>query len=231
MTRPVPPAALRRLAPALLAACLCTALPTMAQSAASALVELHLPAGPLHASLNALARQSGIQLLFAADSVNGRSAPALNGRYAPREALQRLLQGHDLTLQERSPGVFVVSATAAQAEARPNATARPAAPANPTSLARVTVSASTARMPQGETAMPNTITVLTREDIAQQLALGSDVSRVLSSQIPAFAPAREKMSNYGETMRGRGILYMVDGVPQSTPCVTAHGIRTPSTRR
>ncbi|KAG1361683.1 hypothetical protein G6F61_014200 [Rhizopus arrhizus] len=53
--------------------------------------------------------------------------------------------------------------------------------------------------------------------VAQQLALGSDVSRVLSSQIPAFAPAREKMSNYGETMRGRGILYMVDGVPQSTP--------------
>ena len=219
MTRPVPPAALRRLAPALLAACLCAALPVAAQTRAPATVELHLPAGPLQASLNALARQSGIQLLFAADSTRGRSAPALEGRYTPRDALQRLLAGHALTLQERSPGVFVVSAAAAPAPAPAKAStpARATPAAGPTSLARVTVSASTARMPQGETAMPNTITVLTREDIAQQLALGSDVSRVLSAQIPAFAPAREKMSNYGESMRGRGILYMVDGVPQSTP--------------
>ncbi|MDR2961821.1 MAG: TonB-dependent receptor [Stenotrophomonas sp.] len=219
MTRPVPPAALRRLAPALLAACLCAALPVAAQTRAPATVELHLPAGPLQASLNALARQSGIQLLFAADSTRGRSAPALEGRYTPRDALQRLLAGHALTLQERSPGVFVVSAAAAPAPApaKASAPARATPAAGPTSLARVTVSASTARMPQGETAMPNTITVLTREDIAQQLALGSDVSRVLSAQIPAFAPAREKMSNYGESMRGRGILYMVDGVPQSTP--------------
>lgn len=219
MTRPVPPAALRRLAPTLLAACLCAALPATAQTAASAPVELHLPAGPLQASLTALARQSGIQLLFAADSVSGRSAPAVDGRYTPREALQRLLAGQGLAMQERSPGVFVVSAAPAPAKPRIPARAASSAPssASTTSLARVTVSASTARMPQGETAMPNTITVLTREDIAQQLALGSDVSRVLSSQIPAFAPAREKMSNYGETMRGRGILYMVDGVPQSTP--------------
>ncbi|PTA72867.1 MULTISPECIES: TonB-dependent receptor [unclassified Stenotrophomonas] len=219
MTRPVPPAALRRLAPALLAACLCAALPVAAQTRAPATVELHLPAGPLPASLNALARQSGIQLLFAADSTRGRSAPALEGRYTPRDALQRLLAGHALTLQERSPGVFVVSAAAAPAPAPAKAStpARATPAAGPTSLARVTVSASTARMPQGETAMPNTITVLTREDIAQQLALGSDMSRVLSAQIPAFAPAREKMSNYGESMRGRGILYMVDGVPQSTP--------------
>ncbi|WP_409460041.1 TonB-dependent receptor domain-containing protein [Stenotrophomonas maltophilia] len=219
MTRPVPPAALRRLAPALLAACLYAALPVAAQTRAPATVELHLPAGPLQASLNALARQSGIQLLFAADSTRGRSAPALEGRYTPRDALQRLLAGHALTLQERSPGVFVVSAAAAPAPApaKASAPARATPAAGPTSLARVTVSASTARMPQGETAMPNTITVLTREDIAQQLALGSDVSRVLSAQIPAFAPAREKMSNYGESMRGRGILYMVDGVPQSTP--------------
>lgn len=218
MTHRVPPAALRRLAPTLLAACLGAGLPAAAHAAASAAVELHLPAGPLQASLNTLARQTGIQLLFAADSVSGRSAPALDGRYTPRDALQRLLAGHGLALQERSPGVFVVTAAAA---ARPSAPLRPAAsappPAAPTSLGRVTVSASTARMPQGETAMPNTITVLTHEDIQQQLALGSDVSRVLSSQIPAFAPAREKMSNYGESMRGRGILYMVDGVPQSTP--------------
>lgn len=136
MTRPFPPAALRRLAPTLLAAGLFAALPVAAQTHAPPAVELHLPAGPLQASLNALARQSGIQLLFAADSVDGRSAPALQGRYAPREALQRLLQGHDLTLKERAPGVFVVSALASAAPANASAPARPATKANPTSLAR-----------------------------------------------------------------------------------------------
>ncbi|OBU47850.1 TonB-dependent receptor domain-containing protein [Stenotrophomonas maltophilia] len=216
MTRPVPPAALRRVTPALLAACLCAALPAAAQPSAPAAVELHLPAGPLQQSLTALAQQSGIQLLFAADSVRGRQAPALEGRHVPRDALQRLLAGQGLVMEERSPGIFVLRGAAPASIGTP-ARAASAPAAAPTSLARVTVSASTARMPQGETAMPNTITVLTREDIAQQLALGSDVSRVLSAQIPAFAPAREKMSNYGESMRGRGILYMVDGVPQSTP--------------
>ncbi|KAG1185030.1 hypothetical protein G6F35_014963 [Rhizopus arrhizus] len=128
-------------------------------------MELHLPAGPLQASLNTLARQSGIQLLFAADSVSGRTAPALDGRYTPRDALQRLLAGQGLALQERSPGVFVVSAAAAPAPAKANAPARAPAAATPTSLARVTVSASTARMPQGETAMANTITVLARGSV------------------------------------------------------------------
>ncbi|WP_251278665.1 STN domain-containing protein, partial [Enterobacter hormaechei] len=86
-----------------------------------------------------LARQSGIQLLFAADSVSGRTAPALDGRYTPRDALQRLLAGQGLALQERSPGVFVVSAAAAPAPAKANAPARAPAAATPTSLARVTV--------------------------------------------------------------------------------------------
>lgn len=56
MTRPVSPAALRRLAPSLLAACLCAALPAAAQAAAPAPMELHLPAGPLQASLNKIGR-------------------------------------------------------------------------------------------------------------------------------------------------------------------------------
>ena len=215
MTRPASPLALRRLAPTLLAVALGAAVPAWAQGPAPT-VHVQQAAGPLQQSLTAVARQAGVQLLFAADSVAGRQAAAIDGRYTPREALQRLLGGHGLVLEERSPGVFVVRSASAPAASAPVPAASAQAPAA-TSLARVTVSASTARMPQGETAMPNTITVLTREDIQQQLALGADVSRVLSAQIPAFAPAREKMSNYAESMRGRGILYMVDGVPQSTP--------------
>ncbi|KFL35761.1 TonB-dependent receptor [Arenimonas donghaensis] len=84
-------------------------------------------------------------------------------------------------------------------------------------LDEVTVSASTSRMPWSEAALPNTITVIDRAQLEQQLALTNDLSQVLANLIPAFAPSRQKMTSFGESLRGRQPLYMVDGVPQSTP--------------
>ncbi len=84
-------------------------------------------------------------------------------------------------------------------------------------LDRVVVSASTIRLPYSDAALPNTITVIDGEQLARQLALTQDLSQVLANLIPAFAPSRQKMSSFGESLRGRQPLYMVDGVPQSTP--------------
>ncbi|HET7656205.1 MAG TPA: TonB-dependent receptor [Luteimonas sp.] len=86
-----------------------------------------------------------------------------------------------------------------------------------TELGKVTVSASTSRLPDSEAALPNTITVITAEELQEQLAVTRDLSQVLANLIPAFAPSRQKMSSFGESLRGRQPLYMVDGVPQSTP--------------
>ncbi|HEY0662117.1 MAG TPA: TonB-dependent receptor [Lysobacter sp.] len=84
-------------------------------------------------------------------------------------------------------------------------------------LDRVTVSASTSRLPYSEAALPNTITVIDQAQLQQQLALTQDISQVLSNLIPAFSPSRQKLSSFGESLRGRQPLYMIDGVPQSTP--------------
>lgn len=84
-------------------------------------------------------------------------------------------------------------------------------------LDRVTVSASTSRVPDSDAALPNTITIIDRRALEQQLAVTSDLSQVLSNLIPAFAPPRQKLTSFGESLRGRKPLYMVDGVPQSTP--------------
>ncbi len=86
-----------------------------------------------------------------------------------------------------------------------------------TDLDRVVVSASTSRLPDSEAALPNTITVIDRAQLEQQLALTQDLSQVLANLIPAFAPSRQKLTSFGESLRGRQPLYMVDGVPQSTP--------------
>ncbi len=92
-----------------------------------------------------------------------------------------------------------------------------ATPAAVTDLSKVTVSASTSRLPDSDAALPNTITVITAEELQEQLAVTRDLSQVLANLIPAFAPSRQKMSSFGESLRGRQPLYMVDGVPQSTP--------------
>ncbi len=204
---------LSRLRGGLLALALCSALPVGAQSPETA-SPLQLPAGSLEQALNTLARQTGIQVLFASAVVSGRQSPAVTGHYLPAQAMALLTRGQGLVVRQRSPGIYVVTTAATAAS-----TAAAAQTEHPgtTDLARLTVSASTARMPLGENAMPNTITVISRHDLEQQLALGSDISSLISSQVAAFAPAREKLSNYGESMRGRGILYMIDGVPQSTP--------------
>ncbi len=65
--------------------------------------------------------------------------------------------------------------------------------------------------------VPATITVIEQEQLKSQLAVTQDLSQILGNLIPAFSPSRQKLTANGETLRGREPLYMIDGVPQSTP--------------
>ena len=65
--------------------------------------------------------------------------------------------------------------------------------------------------------IPNTVTVIDTAALEEQLAIHNDISTVLGNLIPSFAPSRQKMTNAGESLRGRKPLYMIDGIPQSSP--------------
>ena len=65
--------------------------------------------------------------------------------------------------------------------------------------------------------MPQKTTIIFREQIEQQLAITNDPGQVLASLIPSYSPSRQKLSNAGETFRGRSPLFLIDGVPQSNP--------------
>ncbi|HEX7035664.1 MAG TPA: TonB-dependent receptor [Pseudomonadales bacterium] len=65
--------------------------------------------------------------------------------------------------------------------------------------------------------IPNTVTVIDQVELEQQLAVNRDLSTVLGNLVPSFSPSRQKLTNAGETLRGRKPLYMIDGVPQSNP--------------
>ena len=82
-------------------------------------------------------------------------------------------------------------------------------------LESTTISATRSHSELGKT--PQKIVVITREQIEEQLAITSDHGQILSNLIPSYSPSRQKLSNSGETFRGRAALFMIDGVPQSTP--------------
>ncbi|MBW7903307.1 MAG: TonB-dependent siderophore receptor [Rhodocyclaceae bacterium] len=80
-----------------------------AAASAVAAIALDLPAAPLGESLNALARQAGVQIIYAGALAEGRVAPALKGNYRVAEALQRLLAGSGLEARARDARTFTVA--------------------------------------------------------------------------------------------------------------------------
>ena len=73
------------------------------------------------------------------------------------------------------------------------------------------------RVPQQASSVPNTVTIIDEKDLETELAISSDLSTVLGHLVPNYSPSRQKLTSSGETLRGRAPLFMVDGVPQSTP--------------
>lgn len=81
--------------------------PTYAQSTAQMQVYA-MPAQPLGGALKHLASAADIQILFSNADVDGKRAPALNGRFTTDEALRRLLAGSGLAHQNAGTNIVVV---------------------------------------------------------------------------------------------------------------------------
>lgn len=65
--------------------------------------------------------------------------------------------------------------------------------------------------------LPVKVTVIGAREVAQQQAFTSSPAELVANVVPSFSPARQKLSGYGESFRGRSPLFLVDGVPQSNP--------------
>jgi iron complex outermembrane receptor protein len=91
----------------------------------------------------------------------------------------------------------------------------PYAVADEAAVEEVLVSAT--RTPKPVSSIPNMVTVISAEDLEEQLALATDTSGTLANLVPGFSPSRQKLSGFGESFRGRSPLYLIDGVPQSNP--------------
>jgi iron complex outermembrane receptor protein len=75
--------------------------------------------------------------------------------------------------------------------------------------------------------IPSSVTVLSRREIEAQSNITTDISSVLGFTVPGLGVSTNKATNSGQTLRGRSVLVLIDGIPQSTPLMNgARDIRT-----
>lgn len=121
--------------------------PAWAADPAETRAPVKVSAGPLDAAILSLASQTQVRILFSGDLVAGRRAPALEGRYSARQALEQLLAGTGIEARQAGRGVLILQAarqpvstvprpavpisdrtSTATAPLRPSTSARDAAP-------------------------------------------------------------------------------------------------------
>lgn len=80
-------------------AMICLAVAATVAHAEEAALDFNIPPQPVSQVLDALARQTGLQPVYADRSVQGIDSPGVTGRYSLREALAKALAGTGLTFQ------------------------------------------------------------------------------------------------------------------------------------
>lgn len=72
-------------------------------------VTLDIPAGELTEALKALAKQTGTDLVFRPEQVEGHKTPGLKGEYTPKDAITKLLKGTPLRLSTNTAGAMLIA--------------------------------------------------------------------------------------------------------------------------
>lgn len=65
--------------------------------------------------------------------------------------------------------------------------------------------------------IPGAVNVISATDVASNMAVTEDLTKMLERSLPGYSPSRGGRYTFGETLRGRRPLYLLDGIPQSTP--------------
>lgn len=75
--------------------------------------------------------------------------------------------------------------------------------------------------------IPSSVTILSRREIEAQSNISTDISSILGYTVPGLGVSTNKATNSGQTLRGRAVLVLIDGIPQSTPLMNgSRDIRT-----
>jgi outer membrane receptor for ferric coprogen and ferric-rhodotorulic acid len=181
---------------------------------------ISLPAQSLSSALRELARQTGSQVIFSPQAVAGKSAPAISGNLNARQAAELLLQGTGLVVAQEDDVLIVRPASAPQS----------IAPGEEAVLPTITVTAgrdtlsegtgayttgaatTTARLPLTLRETPQTITVVTRQQM-DDFGLNT-VDEILRNTSGVYA--QRLLLGSGYSSRGFGLSTQYDGMASTT---------------
>ena len=164
-------------------------------------VTVSVPAQDLDQALTQFADQADLHLLFTSAEVAGLHSPALQGQMSVEQALQTLLAGSGLNWQF--------------SDARTVTLHKPEAPAQSLQLKALQVSVG-ARTSTAISEIPGTVWVVDHVQLQEQLDTGVTLKEAIGKLVPGLDLAPEGRSNYGQNMRGRNVLVMIDGVSQNS---------------
>ncbi|OUL62409.1 TonB-dependent receptor domain-containing protein [Flavobacterium sp. AJR] len=68
---------------------------------------------------------------------------------------------------------------------------------------------------------PSSVTVINAKSIENLSIVSPNIANVLAFAVPGLGSATNNTGNYGQTLRGRNPLVLIDGIPQSTPLKSA----------
>lgn len=86
---------------------------------------------------------------------------------------------------------------------------------------------STTRIPEIRSNSASTVTIINHQQIVEMSKIAPDMSKILGLLTPGMALSSNTTSSRSQTLRGRSVLVLIDGIPQSTPLrATDRDIRT-----
>ncbi len=166
--------------------------------AQAAPVAIDMPAQSLDQALRSLAQAHGLQVFYAPQTVAGMQAQAVSGTMTPQQALSALLKDQALRVRQDGAAIIIEPENAGQ----------------PQVMAPIEISASRTA---SNLVSPVQQTIVLERDALQELRTGSDsLATILSKTVPGMADSSRTMTDYGQTLRGRGVLVLVDGIPLNT---------------
>jgi iron complex outermembrane receptor protein len=65
--------------------------------------------------------------------------------------------------------------------------------------------------------VPSSVSIIGLKTLQQNINITPNLGDILENRVSGLAPSTGLSSNFGQTLRGRSLLIMIDGVPQSTP--------------
>nr|WP_251007921.1 TonB-dependent receptor [Sphingobium sp. BHU LFT2] len=194
-------------------------MPAQAQTAQAAR-DIDIPAGSLGNAIAQLGRKTGVMIVFDPALVRGKRTLGLRGPYTPAQALDRLLAGTGIEARPDGRGGFTIQRTRV-VQSTPAARQGPRAITHepePSTLDAANTPAqdivvTAQRTRAGIVAPGHQVTIIDRQSVESGRAASDTLATLLAKAVPGLADSSRVMSDFGQTLRGRLALVLVDGVP------------------